>query len=196
MQWRMLGRRARGASWTIVGDWAQSAWPDVAEVRRAMDAVLGSSRVRFAELTTNYRTTTEIADLASRVLRRIDPQAVAPDAVRTTGVQPLWLQGQVLSLLPGALAELLAQVTGTVGVVVPRALRGPVRDVVRDPRVAVVDTWQVKGLEYDGCLVLSPETVLAEALTEKAGLRTLYVALTRATQRLVVLSEHDEAWLD
>ncbi|MGZ6826206.1 MAG: helicase, partial [Mycobacteriales bacterium] len=181
-------------------DWAQSAWPDVAEVRRAMDAVLGSARVRFAELTTNYRTTTEIADLASRVLHRIDPDAVAPDAVRTTGIDPLWLRctGEegVLSALPGALADLLDQVSGTVGIVVPRGLRAPVRALVHDPRVAVVDTWQVKGLEYDGCLVLSPESVLAEALTEKAGLRTLYVALTRATQRLVVLSEHDQDWLD
>jgi DNA helicase IV len=196
MQWRMLGRRARGATWTIVGDWAQSAWPDVDEVRRAMDEVLGKARVRFAELSTNYRTSTEIAELAARVLHRIDPEAVAPDAVRSTGVVPLWLVGDVLDLLPGALAQLLGDVSGTVGIVVPRALRKPVRALVNDPRVAVVDTWQVKGLEYDGCLVLAPELVLQEALTEKAGLRTLYVALTRATQRLVVVSTHTEVWLD
>ena len=65
-----------------------------------------------------------------------------------------------------------------------------------DPRVAVVDPWQVKGLEYDGCLVVAPELIVAEALTEVAGLRTLYVALTRATQRLAVLSTHREEWLD
>jgi DNA helicase IV len=197
MQWRMLGRRARGATWTIVGDWAQSAWPDVQEVRRSMDAVLGKARVRTAELSTNYRTSTEIADLASRVLHRIDPAAVPPAAVRSTGVEPLWTRtDDVLAALPAALTDLLAAVTGTVGVVVPRALRADVRARVADPRVAVVDTWQVKGLEYDGCLVLAPETVLTESLTEKAGLRTLYVALTRATQRLVVLSSHDQAWLD
>jgi DNA helicase IV len=196
MQWRMLGRRARGATWTIVGDWAQSAWPDVQEVRRAMDEVLGKARVRFAELSTNYRTSTEIADLAARVLLRIDAAAVAPDAVRSTGVVPLWLVGDILAQLPSALAQLLEDVSGTVGVVVPRALRVPVRALVDHPRVAVVDTWQVKGLEYDGCLVLAPEIVLEEALTEKAGLRTLYVALTRATQRLVVVSTHAEAWLD
>ena len=197
MQWRMLGRRARGATWTIVGDWAQSAWPDVEEVRRAMEAVLGTSRVRSAELSTNYRTSTEIADLAARVLHRIDPSAVAPDAVRSTGVLPTWIVTRdVLAGVPEALATLLAEVGGTVGVVVPRALRTPVRALVDDPRVAVVDTWQVKGLEYDGCLVLAPEVVLEESLTEKAGLRTLYVALTRATQRLVVLSSHDESWLD
>ncbi|MCW2599099.1 MAG: ATP-dependent helicase [Frankiales bacterium] len=197
MQWRMLGRRARGATWTIVGDWAQSAWPDVEEVRRAMDFVLGKSRVRFAELSTNYRTSTEIADLAARVLLRIDPSAVAPEAVRSTGVAPTWIKAEdLLGALPGVLTALLAEVSGTVGVVVPRALRAPVRALVDDPRVAVVDTWQVKGLEYDGCVVLAPEVVVEEALTEKAGLRTLYVALTRATQRLVVLSTHAELWLE
>jgi DNA helicase IV len=197
MQWRMLGRRARGATWTIVGDWAQSAWPDVDEVRRAMDTVLGKARVRFGELSTNYRTSTEIADLAARVLHRIDPDAVPPDAVRSTGVVPEWARtGDVVAALPTALEGLLAEVGGTVGVVVPRALRAAVRAVVDDPRVSVVDTWQVKGLEYDGCVVLAPELVVEEALTEKAGLRTLYVALTRATQRLVVLSTHAEAWLD
>ncbi len=194
MQWRMLGRRARGATWTIVGDWAQSAWPDVSEVRRAMDEVLGKARLRSTELTTNYRTSTEIAALASRVLHRIDPAAVAPAAVRSTGVIPRWVTAEdVAAALPAVLTDLLAEVSGTVGVVVPRALRG-IR--VEDPRVAVVDTWQVKGLEYDGCVVLAPELIVAEALTEKAGLRTLYVALTRATQRLVVVSHHDEAWLD
>jgi len=197
MQWRMLGRRARGATWTIVGDWAQSAWPDVDEVRRAMDEVLGKSRVRTTELSTNYRTSTEIADLAAVVLRRIDPEAVAPAAVRTTGVEPLWLQASdLVAALPTAVETLLSQVSGTVGIVVPRGLRGPVRTMAMNPRVAVVDTWQVKGLEYDGCVVVSPEAVVTEALTEKAGLRTLYVALTRATQRLVVLSTHDRAWLD
>ncbi len=197
MQWRMLGRRARGATWTIVGDWAQSAWPDVEEIRHGMDEVLGKSRVRFTELSTNYRTSTEIADLAARVLHRIDPAAVAPDAVRSTGVLPVWtVAADVVTALPAAVDELLQAVTGTVGIVVPRALRVPVRAVVSHPRVSVVDTWQVKGLEYDGCLVMSPETVLSEALNEKAGLRTLYVALTRATQRLHVLSTHAESWLD
>jgi len=191
MQWRMLGRRARGATWTIVGDWAQSAWPDVDEVRRAMDDVLAKARVRATELTTNYRTTTEIAWLAGDVLRAIDPTAVPPSAVRSTGVEPVWaVTDDVLAALPAALTALLAAVGGTVGVVVPRSLRAAVRSLLdgADPRVAVVDTWQVKGLEYDGCVVVAPDAIVGEALTAVAGLRTLYVALTRATQQLVVLS--------
>ncbi len=53
----------------------------------------------------------------------------------------------------------------------------------------MVDPWQVKGLEYDGCVVVDPHGVVAEARTRLAGLRSTYVALTRATQRLVVLSD-------
>jgi len=187
LQWRMLGRRARGASWTVVGDWAQSAWPDPHEVREGLEAALGSRPVREAALSTNYRTTTEIAALAARLLHRIDPAAVPPAAVRSSGVEPLLV---VDGDLPAAVTRLLGQVSGTVGLVCPHARLDEVRRLLGDPpaRLAVVDAWQVKGLEYDGCLVLDPHALVAEQLSELAGLRTLYVALTRATQRLVVLS--------
>ncbi len=188
MQWRMLGRRARGATWTIVGDWAQSAWPDVTEVRDALQSAIGSSRVREATLTTNYRTSTEIAALAARLLARIDPAATPPEAVRSNGIEPL-----VVDDLAAAVATLLDQVSGTVGVVTPFALRETVRaQLPPHPRLSVVDTWQVKGLEYDGCVVVSPVGVVAESLSEVAGMRSLYVALTRATQRLGVSGELEQ----
>jgi DNA helicase IV len=185
----MLGRRARGATWTVVGDWVQSAWPDVQEVRDALSAVLGKNRLRTVELTTNYRTSTEVAALAARLLARIDPSLQAPAAVRSTGVEPLLVVGDLLAELPGVVADLLGQVAGTVGVVAPHRLVPAVRDVLPyDPRVTVVDPWQVKGLEYDGCVVVDPHGVVDEAQHPVAGLRSLYVALTRATQRLVVVS--------
>ncbi len=187
MQWRMLGRRARGATWTVVGDWAQSAWPDVEEVREGLQSALGRARVREAALTTNYRTSTEIASLAARLLARIDPKAAAPAAVRTSGIAPLFVAD-----LASAVSNLLEQVGGTVGVVVPAAAAASVRrSLPEHPRLSVVDTWQVKGLEYDGCVVVDPYGVVAEALSELAGLRSLYVALTRATQRLVVVTDRD-----
>ncbi len=189
MQWRMLGRRARGATWTVVGDWVQSAWPDVSEVREALATVLGKNRLRTVELTTNYRTSTEVAALAARLLARIDPSLQAPAAVRSTGVEPLLLVGDLLLELPGVVAELLGQVAGTIGIVAPHGRVTAVRDVLaHDPRVSVVDPWQVKGLEYDGCVVLDPHGIVEEAQHPVAGLRSLYVALTRATQRLVVVS--------
>ena len=192
MQWRMLARRARGATWTVVGDWVQSAWPDVDEVRTALATCLGRARVREVELTTNYRTGTEVAALAARVLARLDPDAVPPRAVRSTGVEPVLRSGPVAE----AVADVLAQVGGTVGVVCPRALVAQVRrELPADERLQVLDTWQAKGLEFDGCVVLAPERIVAEGRTGPAGLRTLYVALTRATQRLVVVSDEPLDWL-
>jgi hypothetical protein len=193
MQWRMLGRRGRGGTWTVVGDWVQSAWPDVDEVRAALTETLGKARVRSVELTTNYRTSTEVAALAARLLARIDPSAVAPAAVRSTGVEPALVVGDPLALLPSAVEEMVGAVAGTVGVVAPHGLfldvvellGGRLEDV---PRLSVVDPWQVKGLEYDGCVVVDPHALVAEARSGSAGLRSAYVALTRATQRLAVLS--------
>ncbi len=91
-----------------------------------------------------------------------------------------------------AARDLLAEVTGTVGVIATAsdttALRALLAD---DPRLLVLDTWQAKGMEFDGCLVVSPERIAAESA---AGLRSLYVALTRATQRLTVLSTAARPW--
>ncbi|MCU1674086.1 MAG: ATP-dependent helicase [Frankiales bacterium] len=192
MQWRALGRRARSGTWTVVGDWAQSVWPDPAETAAAVDAVAGKRRVRRHELTTNYRTSTEIADLAAEVLALIDPSATPPAAVRSTGNPPVVrTSADLTSAVPAAVEEVLAQVTGVVGVVATAADVDGLRAVVTDPRVQVLDTWQAKGMEFDGCVVVSPERIAVETA---AGLRSLYVAVTRATQRLVVLTEADRPW--
>ena len=160
MQWRMLARRGRGATWTIVGDWAQSAWPDLDEVRSALRGSLGRARIREAQLTTNYRTSTEIAELAARVLKRIDPAASAPAAVRTTGDVPVVSQVATASAeLADAVTDLLAAVSGTVGVVCDHDDLVLARSAVAgidSPRLAVVDSWEVKGLEYDGASCSGP----------------------------------------
>ena len=91
-----------------------------------------------------------------------------------------------------AAADLLAAVTGTVGIVATAADAPRLREVLAgDPRLLVLDTWQAKGMEFDGCLVVSPERIAAES---PAGLRSLYVAVTRATQRLIVITAADRGW--
>ncbi len=194
MQWRALGRRARSGTWTVVGDWAQSVWPDPTETSDAVVAVAGRRTVRRHELTTNYRTSTEIADLAATVLALIDPDSTPPAAVRSTGEVP-----QVLTTVPDlsvavrdAAAELLDNVTGTVGVIATADDAPALAALLADhPRVMVLDTWQAKGMEFDGCLVVSPERIATENV---AGLRSLYVALTRATQRLTVVTTTATPW--
>ena len=182
MQWRMLGRRGKYASWTIVGDPAQAAWTDTAEADRAREAALGTRQRRDFHLTTNYRNTAEIFEYAAVVLRRAMPDADLPAAVRTTGEHPVEIHAHDLAEATGkAVGDLLVAVEGTVGVVAPDP--APLAHLAGG-RVQVVDPLEAKGLEYDGVVVVDPDTIAGGTDT---GIRTLYVALTRATQRLTVV---------
>jgi UvrD-like helicase family protein len=205
MQWRMLGRRGRQATWTIVEDPAQSAWEDLAEARQAMDAALGARPARRSrrrplprltrheyELTTNYRNTTEIAEVSSRVLSLAMPDASPAHAVRTSGIEPVVRVGAA-DTLPGraraAAEELLGAVEGTIGVIVPLGAEFAQLRGLPD-RVQVLDVLDAKGLEFDAAVIVAPEVVERQS---PRGLRVLYVAVSRATQRLTVLTA-DPRW--
>jgi superfamily I DNA/RNA helicase len=127
------------------------------------------------------------------------PDADLPQAVRSTGVDPeLRTADELGAGVRDATQALLAAVEGTVGVVAPPSLVAEVsRELAEaaggpDQRVLVVTALQAKGLEYDGVLVVDPDTIVAESA---GGLRSLYVALTRPTQRLMTLDlGPDPAW--
>ncbi|UQI43456.1 UvrD-helicase domain-containing protein [Streptomyces sp. HU2014] len=194
MQWRMVGRRGRTATWTIVGDAAQSSWSDPDEAAAARDEALGARRRTRFRLTVNYRNPAEIAELAAKVLALAMPGMESPAAVRSTGVEPRFaVAGDDLAAAVRAEARhLLADVEGTVGVVVPMGRRAQARGWLAGlgDRVVVLGSLEAKGLEYDATVVVTPAEIADES---PAGLRVLYVALTRATQRLTVLSgERDD----
>ncbi len=100
MQWRMLRRRGASASWTIVGDPAQSSWPDTAEASRAINDLIGTAPVRRFRMSTNYRSPAEVFDFAARVVVRAYPEADLPRAVRSTGVEPRLLEAGARGLVP------------------------------------------------------------------------------------------------
>ena len=204
MQWRMLRRRGASASWTIVGDPAQSSWNDTAEADRAIEEIIGTAPVRHFRLSTNYRSPSEVFDLAAKIVVADFPDADLPTAVRSTGHQPQLLvpaeAAPGLPVIPAAMINvvrtLLAEVEGTVGVICPPSTKDEMATQLAEARLAGADRVvlmtpvEAKGLEYDGVLVVTPDDIVAES---PGGVRALYVALTRPTQRLVTLDAAPDA---
>ncbi|WP_189957129.1 HelD family protein [Streptomyces alanosinicus] len=189
MAWRLLMRRSPTRSMTLVGDPAQTAeaagvgsWADIL-------APYVEDRWEHTRLGVNYRTPAEIMELAAAVVRAEHPDFEPPSSVRSTGVGP-WVR-RADGALPEAVAKAVAELTpdeGRLAVIAPRALHrslaarldgvtaGAEPDLTRT--VVLLDPRQAKGLEFDSVLVVEPA---------RYGTSDLYVALTRATQRLGVL---------
>jgi len=211
MQWRMVGRRGKTASWTIVGDPAQSSWPDPDEAAEARAVALeGKERHEF-HLSTNYRNSAEIYEYAAAYAQRVGLDADLPTAVRSTGVEPVEITGvsDIETATREAVLDVAGRVSGTVGIVVPVARRSEANALLAswlelaedaagaraaidssvapsgEDRVVVLTGLDTKGLEFDGIVVVGPEEIEAESVT---GRSTLYVVLTRATQLLTTVS--------
>ncbi len=212
MQWRMVGRRGRNASWTIVGDPAQSSWPVPEESAAARAAALEGKAVHEFHLSTNYRNSAEIYAHAAAYAERVGLDADLPTAVRRTGTEPDVRTGiadaDLEAATRAAVAEVAGAVEGTVGIVVPVARRSEVNAWLAswpehaedargakaaidsavppsgDDRVVVLTGLDTKGLEFDGIVVVRPQEIEDESATGRA---TLYVVLTRATQLLTTL---------
>ena len=212
MQWRMVGRRGRTASWTIVGDPAQSSWPVPAESDAARAEALAGKVIHSFHLGTNYRNSAEIYAFAAAYAERVGLDADLPTAVRSTGVEPRVIEGasDLEATTRKAVADIAERVGGTVGIVVPAARRSEVnswlaswpeyadaargaaaaaRDATTVPsgedRIVVLTGLDTKGLEFDGIVVVRPQEIEDESVTGRA---TLYVVLTRATQLLTTVS--------
>jgi superfamily I DNA/RNA helicase len=195
-------RRCPVRSMTLVGDLAQTSDAAGASSWGAVLRPYVGRDWRFEELTVNYRTPAEITAVADRVLAAIDPKLTAPTSVRSTGEEPWWLHAE-----PEQLAEATAHAAaaeaadgGAAGrhlaVLVPDAryvemvtavagqlaVPEPLDDV--DGPVVVLTVRQAKGLEFDSVILVEPDTIAAQS---PRGRNDLYVALTRATQRLGVI---------
>ncbi len=200
MAMRMVGRRAAGGSMTIVGDlaqgtrpWAQRSWDHV------VDALAGDAPVERAELTVGYRTPAPILDLANRLLPVAAPDVTPARSIRQTGEAPHFdLVADRADAGPcvAGHASAAADERGTVAVVAVAArhdaLGAALTAVGLDwgsgvaglGGVALVTPLVAKGLEFDVVIVVEPAEIVA---AEPAGHRALFVALTRATRRLVVV---------
>ncbi|MVU83719.1 AAA family ATPase [Nocardia sp. ET3-3] len=174
MDWRVLMRRCPSHSFTVVGDLAQRSSPAGATSWAAMLDPYVPGRWLYRSLTVNYRTPAEIMAIAAGVLADFAPDVQPPESVRACGVQP-WSRRLPVDEMPSAIEEFIrdeAAREGTSIVIGPPGMPG------------TVPASQTKGLEFDAVLVVDPDHILAEG---PRGAAELYVALTRATQRLGVL---------
>ncbi|AJT42655.1 RNA polymerase recycling motor ATPase HelR [Psychromicrobium lacuslunae] len=176
-QWQMLLQRCPSRSFTIVGDRAQ-ARHGFAESWRQRLARLGFDRIEMASLTINYRTPEEVMIEAEPVIRSVLPDANVPHSIRSSGIPVRYGMSSELS---GIMTDWLATHQEGVGCVI--SAQAPT-GLQASERLRLLSPELVKGLEFDLVVLLEPEN-FGEGI-EAAVDR--YVAMTRATQQLVVLS--------
>jgi len=203
MDLRVLNRRSLNGSMTVVGDIAQStgAWAhnDWSEV---LEHLPDRRPPRRVELTVGYRMPAPLMSLAARVLTEAAPSLRPPRSVRQDGFPPRIVragaEGLADSLVAVVRDELAEVGSGNVAVVCPAGLVPEVAAALDesglaygratrrglDQQLTLVPISLVKGLEVDAAVVVEPARIVAE---EAQGMRSLYVALTRATTRLAVV---------
>ena len=184
MAWRTIMRRIPNRWMTLVGDTAQTGDPAGTESWQEILEPYVANRWRRTELTVNYRTPAEIMRVAHAVLAEIDPEQVPPQSVRESGFEP-WArqvdEDAVLEAVRTALED--EDGPGTTAVLAPARLVAEWEHLA-SPSVTVATVKDVKGLEFDAVLLVEPAEILADS---SRGMNDLYVALTRATQRLGVV---------
>jgi hypothetical protein len=200
MQWRMLLRRGPLRSFTIVGDIAQAASSSASPSWRvALEPLVGDSaegeRWRLEELTVNYRTPSQIA-AAAESMAVAHGLPVTPSRSVRESEWPIAIESDVIAAVR---RDRAIDESGTLAVIVPPAVVSPLFERVSEEfgalaglgadglvrPIVVLSPQEAKGLEFDSVVIVDPAAI---ASTER-GAAGLYVAMTRPTQRLTLVSD-------
>ncbi|MFI1172553.1 RNA polymerase recycling motor ATPase HelR [Streptomyces melanogenes] len=173
-EWQMLLLRCPSRSFTIVGDRAQARHGFTESWRERLERI-GLDRIEVASLSVNYRTPEEVMAEAAPVIRAALPDANVPTSIRSSGIPVV--HGSVADL-DAILDDWLASHDEGVACVI-----GDPRFRER-PRVRSLTPTLSKGLEFDLVVLVDPDTY-GDGIE---GAVDRYVAMTRATQRLVILT--------
>ncbi|MEJ3744567.1 RNA polymerase recycling motor ATPase HelR [Actinomycetes bacterium KLBMP 9797] len=178
-EWQMLLLRCPSRSFTIVGDRAQARHGFTESWQERLDRV-GLGRINLASLSINYRTPAEVMAEAEPVIRAVLPDANVPTSIRSSGVPVV--HGSVADL--GSILDtwLAAHADGTACVIGTSQLADGAFQATS--RVRSLTPELSKGLEFDLVVLIDPETFGKDI----EGAVDRYVAMTRATQRLVILT--------
>ncbi|MCY3585441.1 MAG: AAA family ATPase [Acidimicrobiaceae bacterium] len=210
MALRMIARRSLNGSMTLVGDIAQATSAHAPSSWHEILAHLPSGPVapRLSELTLSYRIPQPSLELANQVLAAAAPGLAPPAAVRIDGSPPRFVTapedvaqavldtvvfeaaeldgGSMLVVSPAEYMDDIAELLASAGVDFGRATAASRNATgALHPHVTLAPVRLCKGLETDGVVVVEPAAMVDE---EPQGLRALYVALTRATKRVAVVS--------
>jgi len=202
---RVIGRRSPKGSMTLVGDVAQSTTPAGQERWENVFAFLGvgADAGSVAELTIGYRVPEPILEIANRLLPHTGVDATESQSVRRTGQPPTWhhCSRESLAAEVASVAEITQHRHRVSAIVAPVESHDAISAELRERgltavghvheleagEIPVFGPEAVKGLEFDGVIVVNPHEILAEgsatAVTHR-GARLLYVAMTRAVQEL------------
>ncbi|HUF96535.1 MAG TPA: ATP-binding domain-containing protein [Ilumatobacter sp.] len=205
MQLKMATRRSLSGSMTVVGDIAQAtgalapnAWEDV------LAHLPDRKPSRVVGLSVGYRIPAQIMELANRVMEAATPGLRAPQSVRLGDDGPNFVR--VNDVTVGVVSEVqalrAALPNASIAVVAPDGAADSIGEALDaagfqhgraaatglDQPLTVVPVSVVKGLELDAVIVVEPAQIVAD---QEHGLRALYVALTRSTQRLSIVHSAD-----
>lgn len=179
MQWRMLVRRARDRSMTIVGDLAQRTLGPAASWDDPLPPELADAAHR--ELTVNYRSPAEVNDVAAALLATLAPGLTPADPIRSAGEHPRVVEvANLRADLPGVVRAELERVDDGRMAVIGEEL--PSLDGID---VHVFTPVEAKGLEFDAVVLVEPAAILERP----HGLSDLYVSVTRTTRSLTIVHE-------
>ncbi len=209
---RVIGRRSPTRSMTLVGDVAQSTTPAGQERWSSVFGHLGADRAAgtVADLTIGYRVPEPILTVANRLLPHTGVDATESRSVRGTGGPPTWHRTTTRELAAdaAALAAVTKQRRRVSAIVAPSALHPGIGAALAEHGLSAVDHVHeldprelpvfgpeaVKGLEFDGVIVVNPHEILSEGSDQRVterGARLLYVAMTRAVQELHFVTDGD-----
>ncbi|BFU47643.1 RNA polymerase recycling motor ATPase HelR [Krasilnikovia sp. MM14-A1004] len=178
-EWQMLLQRCPSRSFTIVGDRAQARHGFTESWQERLKRI-GLDRTRLATLSINYRTPEEVMTEAEPVIRAVLPEANVPTSIRRGGIPVTrGSTGELTPILDGWLATHAEGVACVIG--------DP--DFVATPRVRSLRPELAKGLEFDLVVLVDPER-FGEGVE---GAVDRYVAMTRATRQLVILTSDGQA---
>ena len=201
MDLRMLSRRSLNGSMTVVGDIAQAtgAW-----AHQNWESILlhlpNRKEAHMRELTIGYRIPAPLMELAANVLKEAAPGLNPPSSVRAEGEPPIFVKidGSLDFLSKVVSEEQKKADSGNLAIVAANSQVEEIETLLDDAEIVfgrpnrrgldeqltVVPVGLVKGLEVDVVIVVEPKRIIEEQIQ---GMRALYVALTRATKRVVVI---------